>query len=153
MDPQQVQVVGPQPPQAGLDRRPQVLARVPGGVRVAGAHGQGVLRSDHEPVAVVAEEAAHDLLGLPLVVSVGGVDEVAAGLGEPFQDAVGFLLVGPKAPGVPEAHRAKAQLGDPHAAQAQQLVAHRVPPVRLGLGQDVDLGHVLGVEIDPDRLV
>jgi hypothetical protein len=44
----------------------------------ARAHGQGVLGGDHEAVAVGAEEAAEDLLGLAFVVLVGGVDEVAA---------------------------------------------------------------------------
>jgi hypothetical protein len=86
---------------------------------VAGTHRQGVLGGDDEAVAVGAEEAAEDLLGLALVVLVGGVDEVAARLGEGVKDAVSFLLVGAEAPGVAEAHGAQAELGDAQAARAQ----------------------------------
>jgi hypothetical protein len=41
------------------------------------------------------------------LVLVGGVDEVAARVGELAQNPVALLLVGPEAPGVAEAHRAR----------------------------------------------
>jgi hypothetical protein len=98
-----------------------------GGVGVAGSHGQGVLGGDHEAVAVGAEEAAQDLLGLGLVVAVGGVEEGAPRLGEHAQDSAALFLVGAEAAGLADAHGAQAELRDPPAARAQQLVAH--PPV------------------------
>jgi hypothetical protein len=61
------------------------------------------------------------------VVLVGGVDEVAARIGEGVQDLVAVLLISAEAPGVAEAHGAKAQLRDPQAARAQQFVAHGAP--------------------------
>src|SRR5215212_6387907 len=57
-------------------------------------------------------------------VVVGGVDEVAARLGEPLDDAGRLILAcAPTAPAVAEDHRAQAQLRDPQSGPPEQLVA------------------------------
>ena len=52
-------------------------------------------------VAPAVEESAHVLLGLTELIARGGVDERAAGLGEPFEhlrDIVGIRAVAPAGP-------------------------------------------------------
>ena len=78
------------------------LRELPAAFGSPGAHGQRVLGGHDPAVAVGSEEAADDLLGLALVVLVGGVDEVAARLGERGEDAVALLLVGAEAPASPK---------------------------------------------------
>ena len=75
----QVDVVGAEPAQAGVDLGHDRLARQPGAVR-ARAHPAVDLGGDHDFVAPreVGQRTADDLLAGAVRVDVGGVEEVDA---------------------------------------------------------------------------
>jgi hypothetical protein len=91
MHPQDVQVIRPQPSQAVTQGRDQVLAMVAGGVHVAGPGLHGVLRGQHELVAPACQQLPQGLLGGTVPVLVGGIDHIAALLGEEIQELAGRL--------------------------------------------------------------
>ncbi len=123
VDPEQVDVVGPQPLQARLHRHVQVLALVARRVRVGVVHRQRVLGGDHVPVPAPLQPAADDLLGLAAVILVRRVEEVATRRRVGVEDLVAGLLVGAEAPLVPEGHGAEADLGDAQTGGAEEAVA------------------------------
>ena len=124
VQPEQVQVVGAEPLQAGLDRPDQVLAVVAAGVGVVGPGAQAVLGGQHEVVAVGGHQLPDDPLAGPVGVVVGGVDEVAAGLGVGVEHLEALVAAGPPAPVGAEGHGPEGQLGHAQAAAAEQAVAH-----------------------------
>jgi hypothetical protein len=89
----QVDVVGPQPLQAGVHRLIDPFAGQPALVDAV-AHRVGELGGDEPPVAPVGDGAAHDLFRLALVVDVGGVDEVDIALARLVDDPARYGLVG-----------------------------------------------------------
>ena len=128
VDPVEVDVVGAQAFQAGVERLHQVLPVVPAAVGIVGAHVQRVFRGEDEPLPPFFQELPHELLAGAVGVQVGGVDEVAARVRERIEDPAALLLRRPPAPLLAERHRPQAQLRHPKARLPQQLVPHRAPP-------------------------
>src|SRR5712691_1628069 len=75
-------MVGLQSMQARLDRGDYLLAVVAGTVRITRVGLVGELGGEHEPVAASFEQLAEDGFRGSVGVDVGGVDDVAAGVGE-----------------------------------------------------------------------
>jgi len=126
----EVDVVGAQPAQRGLDRVEDVPARhalVPG----LRPHPADALGGDDEVVAAALQPAAQDLLGaaggadVPAEgIDVGRVQEVDAGLGGGVEDGPAVRLVALQA----EGHGAQAELRDLQAGAAEPRVLHGVSP-------------------------
>jgi hypothetical protein len=76
---QEVDVVGPEPPQAALTARDDVSAREAEVVRLPGGPEED-LRRDHRLVAPGAQGFAEQLLAVTVAVRLGGVEEVDAGV-------------------------------------------------------------------------
>jgi hypothetical protein len=124
----QVDVVGAEPAQAGLQGTGQVQ---PGQAPVVGA---GSLRhesfgcEDHL-VATAAQRPAEDLLGLTAAVHVGGIDEIPASGQEPVNDLPGLgLIAGSESAAGTEVHRAQAGTGHLQARPAHVHVLHWCAP-------------------------
>ncbi len=126
----EVDVVGLQPPQAGIDGAPDVER---GELALVGPlpHVAVQLGGEDGPLAAAAalrEPAADDLFGAALVlgpaVDVGGVEEVDALLVGGVHDLVGVGLFGVRA----EVHGAQAQAGDGQAGTAEVGELHGPPP-------------------------
>jgi hypothetical protein len=96
----------------GFDRAHQALAMVAARVGIARIGRAGVLRRDHEPVALALRERAG--------VDVRGVDEVPAGGDE---HPPGVALVGAPSPLRSDCHRPQRERRDPEARAAEQFVA------------------------------
>jgi len=74
-----------------------------------------------QPVWLLAPQpAAQDFLGGALAVNVGGVDEIAPGLGEAVEDLYAFLFAGL----APEGHGPQAAFAYPRAGFAHVAVIH-----------------------------
>ena len=121
VQPEQVDVVRPEPPQALLERPHQALAMVSARVRIVAIERQRVLRRDHEPVSIARDELADVPLARAVGVVGGSVDEVAAGLDEAVEDRTALLEIRAPAPVRPERHRSERELGDAKAAAAEDL--------------------------------
>src|SRR5262249_53566509 len=119
----QVDVVGTEPPQARVAGLADVLARGALGVR-SRADGHSALGGDDELRAPTPHRLAADRLRHGAGVGVGGVEEVAASVEEPIDDAQRLGLVTAPA-GHAEGHGAEAQFGDAEAAAAEGADAHR----------------------------
>ena len=123
----EVDVVGPEPSEGGVDGLEQVLAGQAAVVRPVG-HGEERLGGDHHLVArrEVVERAADDLLADAAGVHVRRVEEVDAGVeGSPDEGTAGLLGQDPGAPGGrPEGHRAEAETRDTQAGTAEIDVFH-----------------------------
>ena len=121
VQPVQVEVVGLHPAQGLLELGHDRLASGAAAVGVAGVHVPEELAGQHEAVTETGsrrEEVADDLLGMPVRVEVGGVDEVAAAVEVGLQHALG--LGDARAPAAllaerhgPEGKGADAQTGAP----------------------------------------
>jgi hypothetical protein len=85
VQPQDVNVVGTQPPQRCLQRLHQALAVIAARIEVAVADVERVLGADNEVISVDRQQVAEDRLGGAVGVLVGRVDEGAAGLGEQLE--------------------------------------------------------------------
>jgi len=119
MNPIEVDVVGLEPLEAGLKGAGHVLAVIAARVGIALAREERVFCGDDEVVPVGFNEFAQQALTRALVIFVGGVDEIAAGLRETVKDFSAFFFrcgEAPVFPGFPESHRAQAKLGDPEPA-------------------------------------
>ncbi|MCP2253655.1 hypothetical protein LY13_002409 [Prauserella aidingensis] len=128
--PQDVDVVGAEPPEAALERRDEVLAVRPGGVGIAGITAEPELGGDHEPVASgdhLAEQA------LALAVRRRRVDDVAPGVGVGVDDAAGLRRVG-------QPHRAEEQFRDPQSCAAEQSISHTPTLVDRGDRREASTG-------------
>jgi len=133
VEPQQVDVVGAESPQAAFDRSHHVLAVVAAGVRVVPPLGQRVLRGYDEVIPLGGDELAHEPFGRPVRVVVRRVDEVAAGIREPVEDAAALFVRRSPSPVLTERHGAERHLRHPEPTRSQQLVPHHAPPSRAGL--------------------
>jgi hypothetical protein len=89
--PVDVEVVGAQPLQAGVERQSHVLAVVPYRVGIVPVAGDGVLGGKYEPVPAAGKQLAEDLLAGPAAVVDGGVGDVAARVGVGIQDPLALL--------------------------------------------------------------
>ena len=89
VQPEQVDVVGPEPAEARLERLHEVLALVAARVRVVAALRQRVLRRDDEPLTILADELADEPLAFAVRVVAGGIDEVSARLDKGVEDRAG----------------------------------------------------------------
>jgi hypothetical protein len=92
VQPEQVDVVGAESPEARLERLHHVLAVIAAGVWVVAAGRERVLGRDHEVLAVGGDEVADELLARPVGVVVRRVDEVPAGCREGVKDLATLVL-------------------------------------------------------------
>src|SRR4051794_11397299 len=118
----EVDVVGAQPPQAGLDGPAYVAA---GGTRppvraVRPAHVHAELRGEHDVVAALAQRRAEDLLTGAATVGVRGVEQGDARVESGVDDGPALLRVDAGAEGV----RAQPDRGHHEAAAAERAVGH-----------------------------
>src|ERR1700674_4460293 len=120
-------MVGLQSTQARLDRGDDLLAVVAGTVRITRVGLVGELGGEHEPVAAPLEQLAENGLRRPAGVDVGGVDDIAASVGEQVQHPRADIRGRPPAPVLTEGHGAQRHLRDPHAGLTQKPVAHDIP--------------------------
>ena len=117
----QVDVVGAEPAQRGVQRAQQVPARA------VAARGRGPARSP-ALVAIttssrgtsVVQQRADQRLGVAVAVDVGGVDQRAAGLQNALSWSAASSLVGVPAPG----HGAEPEPGDRQPAAAERSLLH-----------------------------
>jgi len=110
--PVQIDVIGLQPPQRLLARGCDRLPARAAAVRIALIEVAEELGRDDDAVAaraVASDEVADDLLGVPLRVDVGGVDEIAAAFHEARDDGFGLGDARPPAPVVAERHRPETE--------------------------------------------
>jgi hypothetical protein len=92
VDKQDVNAVGPEPPQAPLDGLHHCLAAgADFGQRRLGAVTAAVLRAQDHGIAPGSEQLADGLLRLAEPVARGRIDDVAACLEVAVQDLEGFL--------------------------------------------------------------
>ena len=117
MDLVEVDPVGLQPAQAGVDFLHEPAPRVAGHVRIGVVHRAVHLRREHDRVAPALQGLADDLLGLAARVDVGRVDEVDPCVERTVDDVDRLVVVG-VAPGA-EHHRAEAQRTDLQTGAAQ----------------------------------
>ena len=132
----EIDVIGAQPAQRGVDRVEDVLARQPliPGPR---AHRTEALGGEDEVVSPPREPAAEDLLGAAdraaavgaaaaLGIGIRGVEERDAARGGPLEDRAPGRLVALQA----ERHRAQAQAGDTQPGAPELNVLHQHAPER-----------------------
>ena len=108
----QVDVVGVEAAEAGVERAVQVLAAETRIVRSVADRAEALRRDDHA-VTLVLHRAPDDLFGLAACVHVGGVDEVSTRVDEGVDDAATLPFVARCARLVSEHHGAQA--GGRHA--------------------------------------
>ena len=122
---QQVEVVGAQPGQAGIESVEQRAARGVGHRGpLPGAPGAYPGLGDQDEVLaihVLAQERPDHLLADALAVGGGGIHERAPGIEEDVELFLGLELIGVPAPG----HRAQAHGGHTQAGPAESPVLHR----------------------------
>ncbi len=127
----EIDMIEPQPLQAGLRRLHDVEARGAAAVGALAGDTQELGRQ-HEFVALEAEVAdrlAGDLLRAALGIDIGGVDEVDAGVDRGAQQAVGFRLteladLAPHPLLSAEGHGAEAEFGNEQAGIAKPIETH-----------------------------
>src|SRR5713226_279987 len=74
----------------------------------------------------------------PVGIDVGGVDGIAASVGEQVQHPRADIWGCPPAPVFTEGHGAQRHLRDPHAGLTQKPVTHKIPSL-LWIGNDFGL--------------
>src|SRR5579862_6097463 len=126
VQPEEIDVVGLEMPQAALERAHEALAMIAARVRIAAVERQRVLRRNDPALAVVLRQVADDAFARAVRVVRRRIDEVAARLPVALQDPAALRLVGTPAPVRPEGHRPECELRDPQPARAEQAVAHAV---------------------------
>ena len=126
----EVDVVGAETLQRGVDRLEQVLPRVASGVRplahgIAGLGGQ----NDLTPAGKLLDKPADRLLALAAGVEVAGVDEVDAGVERALDDrAAGGFVEHPFSPcRAADAHGAETEPGNLEVGSAECDVLHGAP--------------------------
>ncbi len=124
MDVVDVDVVGLQPFQAGLDLLLDVQPRHAGVVGPV-AHRVEHLGGDDRVVPPSLQRLAQHRLRRAADIGVGGVEERPAGLEHGAHHARRFGLIG----AVAEGHRAEADLGDFEAGTAEASIVHSLTPV------------------------
>src|SRR6185437_15884018 len=107
-----------------LQRLDQVLALVARAVRVGVVHRRAELRSEHDLVALAAQQRAERLLAVAVGVLVGRVQEVAAAVKVLAENPVALRLVAPPF-GVAERRRAEAEPRHPQPAAPQDPKFHQ----------------------------
>ncbi len=142
VDDEVVDVVEPEPFEAGVDRFHDVLAGEPSLIQVL-AHRPRDLGGDHVLIArgQLAQQRAHDTLAGALPVHIGAIEVVEPLLDRRLEDRSGLVDVQrPVAlmasARLAEVHRAEAELGDQETAIATELdgIEHPVVPLRLQPG-------------------
>jgi hypothetical protein len=118
----QVDVIGLQPRQTGLDLARDPQPRVATLV-VPLPHLAVDLRGQDDLVPSTSKRPSHDLLGSAVRIDVRGVDEVDPGIECRVDHADGFVLVG-VAP-VAEHHGPEAVRAHLHAGSPQRSILHR----------------------------
>ena len=122
-----VDVVGPQPAQAGLGRLHDPLPREAPPVR-PWTHGIGNLGSQDPCVPLGRYGAAGHFLGSSFVVCIGRIDEINPGVARAVDDAFGGRLI--RLP--PEHHRAEADGRNFQARPAEIRILHYSPWCSVG---------------------
>src|SRR3979411_1219914 len=107
-------MVGLQSTAARVDRGYYLLAVVAGTVGITRVGLVGELGGEHEPVAAAFEQLANDGFRRPIGVDVGGVDDIAASVGEQVQHPRADIWGRSPAPIFTEGHRAQRHLRYPY---------------------------------------
>ena len=125
----EIDVIGPEAPQRGVDGVEQVLPGQAAVVRSV-AHRKERLRGDHHLIArrEVGQRASHDLFTDAAGIHVGGVEEVDAGVERTLDErAAGGLGQYPAAPRRrSEGHRAQAEARDPQPGPTEIHMVHGI---------------------------
>ena len=127
----QVDVVGTQPREAGLERTHDMVPGTTGSVR-PGLAREAALGGQQELLSSPFYDLAHDLFRGAVRVDVGRVYEVDAGLDTAVEDAAGLgdprRAHAGELPRPPEGHRPERKHRDAQPAPAQLPVFHPVMP-------------------------
>src|SRR6266851_678168 len=130
----EIDVVGAETPEAGVDLHHDGLARQPSAIRPR-THPAIDLGGDDDLVATreILDRATEDLLAAAERVAVRRVEEVDAGFKRALDERAAFLLA--QRPGMVTlaasaiAHAAEADPGDVEAGAAQLRIIHRLPRI------------------------
>ena len=130
----EVDIVGAEPLQAGLDRIHDVPTRGAAIVRAL-AHGAGRLGGEHDIRALparIAHRRAGDRLAEAFGINICGVDEIDPRIERSRDEGIGHRLVeladsGPEALAA-EGHGAETEFGDEQARPAEGVVTHGARP-------------------------
>src|ERR1700761_2576393 len=121
-----------------MDRAVDVLAPVAARIRITRGAVECKFGGEHDLVAqfaVVDKLPAH-LFALALLVTVGGVDEVASGIDITVEYGARCGFVGAPSPLRPERHRAQAQWADAQSGASQCGVVFQVHDVMIDYGEN-----------------
>jgi len=130
----EIDVVGAETPEAGVDLHHDGLARQPSAIRPR-THPAIDLGGDDDLVATreILDRATEDLLAAAERVAVRRVEEVDAGFKRALDERAAFLLA--QRPGMVTlaasaiAHAAEADPGDVEAGAAELRIIHRLPRI------------------------
>ncbi|MNF85607.1 hypothetical protein D3C84_680090 [compost metagenome] len=128
--PEQVDMLGLQPFQAFFDGAHHVLAAV-ASVGNAGRRcsPEGVFGGDDQAIPFCGNEFAEHGLGLPALIAIGGIDEIATGFQITIKNPSGFVTLGAMAPTGTEITRAQRQFGNTQAGfTTENFVMHGMTP-------------------------
>jgi hypothetical protein len=123
-------VVGLEPCQAFFHGANHVLAVVAGVGNARGRRSsQGVFGGDDQAITLRGDELAEHGFRLATLITVGGVDEIAAGLQVAIKYALGFIAFGAMAPTRTKVTRAQRQFRNTQAGfSAEHFVMHGMTP-------------------------
>jgi len=129
MEPIEVDVIGAEALEAGLNSAHHALAVITAGIGTSILARKcsdviSVLCRDHDLVAMIPHKVADDALGGTVGVHVGGVNEVTALLAIQVVDLARFVFRCAPAPVFTEGHSAERKLADTQAAVAEQTIVH-----------------------------
>jgi hypothetical protein len=112
MEPVEINIVGLEPFQTGLQGVHQVLAMISPAIGIGGAPTERVLRRKHEALALALHELADELLAHAIGVCIRGIDEIAASFYKRVEDCAAFLRRGTDCAHIAEDHGSKAEFRD-----------------------------------------
>jgi hypothetical protein len=113
----------------GADHILAVVTRA--GHAVVRVRPDGVFGRKHKMVPVGGDELADNFLGLPELITVGRVDEVAARFGVGIENFFGFGALGAMTPPGAEVARAQRQFSNAQSrASTENLISHTIIPLR-----------------------
>jgi len=125
--PEEVDPIGAQPAQAGIQGLDEVLPMVASRVGIVGPACQRVFGRQDDAFPAAFKELPELLLRLPVGVVVGGVDEVAAAVEEEVEHPARLGQLRPPAPALAERHRAQGDLADAKGRARKQPVSQFTP--------------------------
>ena len=124
MKPIEIDVIGLQAAQAGLNRLHHILALVTAGVRVSAGHGVGVFRGEDDTLTMALHKFPDEGFAGPVGVDVGGVDKIAARFAVVVINLPGLVFGRAPAPLFAKRHGAERGFGNPKAAVTEKTISH-----------------------------